>query len=512
MSDSGGGLGGLGVVRDHGFVYEAKAVHKSFAGVEVLNDVSVTFLPGEVHSLLGANGAGKSTLLKILAGTYTMDEGELVMEDATLPPLTSAKALDYGIYMVPQEPRVLPDLSIAENIYLGTLPRAAAGVRWKAVNEGAATVLGIVGIHADPRRPAGTLPLAHQQLIECARALVHRCGVIFFDEPTSPLTTTESDALLELISKLRDRNLTIGFISHRLNEIEAISDRMTVLRDGVVVTRETRGSATRDELTSAMVGRAVSLEKRQSRDTSDMPVGLAVRGLHSGAKVVDVTFDVRQGEIVGLAGLVGSGRTEACEAVFGLRKITSGSVELEGAPFTGATPGKCIDHGLVYLSENRGIDGIFSEVSIVQNSTAASIGHISKKLGVFLDRVGERKKAREELLRTTVKAASLDTQIKSLSGGNQQKVLFARWMMTTPKIAMLDEPTRGVDVGAKEGIYGIIEELAASGVAILVICSELEELVRLCDRVYAVYEGRVVGELTGDDITLETIGRMVVGA
>jgi len=279
-----------------------------------------------------------------------------------------------------------------------------------------------------------------------------------------------------------------------------------------VVARETRGSATRDELTAAMVGRAVSLDKRATRSTADFPVGLSVRGLSAGRKVNDVSFDVRQGEIVGLAGLVGAGRTEICETIFGLRHADKGSVEMDGKAYVGASPGKSIENGLNYLTENRGEDGIFSEVSIVQNATVSSLKDVPKTVGVFLDRMGERRKARQDLVRTSVKAASLNIQIKSLSGGNQQKVLFARCTMTEPKIAMLDEPTRGVDVGAKEGIFGIINELAASGVAVLVVCSELEELVHLCDRVYGIYEGRVVGELVGDDITLEAIGRMVVGA
>jgi len=285
MSDDGGGPGGLGVVRDHGFVYEAKAAHKSFAGVEVFSGVAVTFLPGEPHSPLGANGAGESTLLKILAVTDTTGEGQLVMEETTVPPLTCAKALDYGIYVAPKETEVPPDLSVAENTDLGTLPGTTAAVRRTAVNEGAATAPGIVGVHADPRRPAGPSPLALQHLVECARSLFHRCGVVFFDEPTPPRPTMESDALLGLISTLRDRNLTIGFISHRSNE--------------------------------------------------------------------DATFGVRQGEIVGLVGFAGSGRAEA---VFGLRTITSGSIELEGTPVMGAMPGDCIGHGLVCPPERRGVD------------------------------------------------------------------------------------------------------------------------------------------------------------
>jgi len=503
----------FGMISDRGYQYEARGISKSFSGVQVLQDASVTFAPGEVHSLLGANGAGKSTLLKVMAGTYTADAGELVLDGRVLPPLSPARGQQEGIYLVPQEPRVLPDLSIAENIFLGTLPRARAPltVNWSVMNEHAAVLLDTVGVKVDPRRPAGELPLALQQLLECARALAHRCGVIFFDEPTSPLTSGEVEGLFGLVDQLRSRGLSLGFISHRMDEVEQISDRITVLRDGAIVARETRGSATRAELTDAMVGRAVLMSKRVPRPTTTDTTVLAVTDLVSEPKVHGISVEVRAGEIVGLAGLVGSGRTEFCEAVFGLRPVESGAVEVAGKNISGTSTRARVASGLVYLAEDRGRNGIFAEVDLVRNCTSAVLERLPSR-GGLLKRVDERVRAYQSLVRTTVRAASPDLPIKSLSGGNQQKVLFARWIMAAPKVALFDEPTRGVDVGAKQGIYEIIESLADDGVAVLIVSSELEELVRLCDRVYAVYEGKVVGELAGDDIALESIGRLAVGA
>ena len=503
----------LGMIADHGFVYEARGVSKSFSGIKVLKDASVTFHPGEVHSLLGANGAGKSTLLKVMAGTYSTEAGELVLDGRVLPALSPARAQHEGIYLVPQEPRVLPDLSIAENIFLGTLPRGRGRVTvdWARMNEKAAALLDTVGVRADPRLPAGTLPLALQQLLECARALAHRCGVIFFDEPTSPLTSGEVEGLFGLIDQLRGRGLSLGFISHRMDEIEEISDRVTVLRDGEVVARATRGSATRAELTDAMVGRVVVMARRQPHATTTDTKVLEVTDLVAEPKVHGISVDVRAGEIVGLAGLVGSGRTEFCEAVFGLRPVTSGDVKVSGTSVVRRSPRARVASGMVYLAEDRGRNGIFGDVDLVRNTTSAVLGGLRSRLGL-LRRTDERVTACDALVSTTVKAASLDTPIRSLSGGNQQKVLFARWIMAGPEVAMFDEPTRGVDVGAKDGIYNIIESLADDGVAVLIVSSELEELVRLCDRVYVVYEGRVIGELAGDEVVLETIGRLAVGA
>jgi ABC-type sugar transport system ATPase subunit len=493
--------------------YLARDVTKTFAGVTVLKNVTVHFRPGEVHSLIGENGAGKSTLLKIMAGVYSSDAGELVLGGETLPPLTPAVAQRHGIYLVPQEPRLMPDLSVAENLYLGALPRGRLGtVAWRRMIDTTGALISAVGLHADPRVAAGRLSLAQQQLLECARALSHGCGILFFDEPTSPLTSHDAERLFALIGRLRDQRMTLGFISHRLDEIEAISDRITVLRDGAVVERADRATATRESLVTAMIGRKLTVTRRAARPRQPGPVVLEVDDLVSPPEVEGMSVRVRSGEIVGLAGLVGSGRTEFAETLFGIRPTAGGKVTVNGADITGASPRRCIDAGLIYLAEDRGRNGIFADVDIARNATSAIVGRLPKLAGTFLRLRREQQLARSAAVEMDVRASSIVAAMKTLSGGNQQKALLSRWMLARPKVAIFDEPTRGVDIGAKESIYEIISSLAANGLAALVISSELEELVRICDRVYSVYEGHITGELAGDAVTLERLGQLAVGA
>jgi ABC-type sugar transport system ATPase subunit len=494
--------------------YEAVGISKSFSGVPVLDRVDVGFRSGEIHSLLGENGAGKSTLLKVMAGVYSADAGEIVLDGVPQRHLNPREAQRQGIYLVPQEPRLMPDLSVAENLYVGALPRGRFGVNvsWRSMLGRARGVFASVGLNLDPRMPAGRLSVAQQQLVECARALAHDCRVIFFDEPTSPLTAHEAERLFQLMNGLRDRGLALGFISHRLDEVEEISDRVTVLRDGKVAAEAARGEITRQQMVNAMVGRVLALTARADHGTVPGDVVLDVRGLAVPPAVNGVSLRVRAGEVVGLAGLVGSGRTELAEAVFGLRVARSGRVALTGRDITGRSPRACIDAGLIYLPEDRGRNGVFADVDLSRNVTAATIGRLPRLLGTFVRPKQEQLRAQQAAERMSVKAASMGLPIKALSGGNQQRALFARWVLANPTVAIFDEPTRGVDVGAKEGIYEIIEALTAQGLAALVISSQLEELVRLCDRVYAVYEGRVVGEVSGDDITVGSLGELVVGA
>jgi ABC-type sugar transport system ATPase subunit len=506
-------IGALGRIAERGSQYEALKVSKACSGVPVLRDVSVSFKPGEIHSLVGENGAGKSTLLKILAGVYSPDAGQLVMDGAEQSPLTPASAQRKGIYLVPQEPRLMPDLSVAENLFLGALPRGRMRltVDWARANRDTGELLSAVGLELDPRVLAGGISLAHQQLIECARALAHGCSVIFFDEPTSPLTSHDAGKLFALMSALRARGLTLGFISHRLDEVEEISDRVTVLRDGAVIASTARGEATRSQLIESMVGRALTLTGRREQVGKRGKIALRIQGIASEPEVQDISLEVREAEIVGLAGLVGSGRTELGETVFGLRDSSAGTVLLYDRDITGYSPSACVEAGLVYVAEDRGRNGLFAEVDMTRNATAATISRVPRSAGL-INALKERTAARDALMRMGVRAVSMNLPIKSLSGGNQQKALLARWVMASPKVAIFDEPTRGVDVGSKEGIFQIIESLAAEGLAALVISSELDELVRLCDRVYVVYEGRVVGEVAGDDVTLETVGKLAVAA
>ena len=491
--------------------YEARHISKAFAGARALLDVSVAFEPGEIHTLVGENGAGKSTLVKIMAGIHQPDAGELVLGGQPLHALTPRSAQHRGIYLVPQEPTLLATLSVVENLFVGIIPRGRLpfSVDWKEMERSAGAFFAQVGLDIDPRGPASALSIAEQQLVECARALVHRCNVIFFDEPTSPLTAREADVLFALMRQLRERGFTLAFISHRLDEVLAISDRVTVLRDAKVVTGFGPGQASREKLISAMVGHDIAQRQRRRRDLASAETVLEVNGLSAPGIFSDISFAARGGEVLGLAGLVGSGRTEIAESIFGLRPAT-GSVVLGGKPFKHRSPTASIKAGLIYLPEDRGRNGVFANVELARNITAAVIPTLPR-VGPMLRPAAELDLAEKGAQRTRVIAQSLRAPIKSLSGGNQQRAMFARWLLVQPRVAIFDEPTRGVDVGAKEDIYRIIEGISDSGIAVVMISSELEELVFVCDRVIAIYEGRAVAEVVGDEITLARLGSLIVG-
>lgn len=492
--------------------YEAVAVSKSFSGARALDHVSVSFRPGEIHTLVGENGAGKSTLLRVMAGIHQPDSGELRLAGEQLTHLTPRSAQQRGIYLVPQEPTLMPHLSALENLFVGIIPRGRLpfSVDWKRMRETAGGYFAQVGLTIDPRQKAQTLSIAQQQQLECARALVHSCSVIFFDEPTSPLTSHEADVLFDLMRRLRDRQFTLGFISHRLDEVLALSDRITVLRDSRAVATIDAADATRELLVNDMVGREVTLHRREARSAHSGEVALAVSGLTRRTEFEDISFAVRRGEVLGMAGLVGSGRTEIAETIFGLRRAELGTVSLNGHRLSRQSPRSCIDRGLIYLSEDRGRNGIFAEVRLPENVSAAIVPRLPRRRGL-LDHGAERKRAHEAMDRTKVRTLNPEAMIKSLSGGNQQKTMFARWLLADPKVAIFDEPTRGVDVGAKADIYALINGLVEAGVAIVVISSELEELTWVCDRAIGIYEGRITGELSGDEITVGALGRLIVG-
>ena len=495
--------------------YIAHGLCKSFNGAAVLEDVFVTLEPGEVHCLLGENGAGKSTVFKLLSGLYAPDAGWLELGGEKLPELTPRVALERGIYLVPQEPTLMGHLSAAENLYTGVLPRRRirALVDWPRVRSEAASSLQRVGLDIDPEIPARELSIAQQQLLECARALVHHCRVILFDEPTSPLTTHETDILFGLMRGLQAEGLCLGFISHRLDEVLEISDRVTVLRDGRQVASFERGAVERDQLVTAMVGREIGVRTRTRRfsDVSAREEVLRVEGLTVAPIFRDVSFRLASHEVVGMAGLVGSGRTEIAEAIFGLRNTDSGTVQLAGRELVRRSPRTCIDVGLVYLPEDRARHGIFAEVDLTRNVTAGIIPRLPRRWGL-IRRTQEESGASHAVARTSVKTQSLGSAINTLSGGNQQRAMFSRWLLAEPRVAILDEPTRGVDIGAKDDIYDIISDLATSGLACLIISSDLEELALTCDRVLVVYEGQIVGEVVGEDITTSRLGELVVGA
>jgi ABC-type sugar transport system ATPase subunit len=492
-----------------------RSITKSFDGATVLRDVTITFEPGEIHTLVGENGAGKSTLVKILAGIYQADSAELLLGRDRLVGLTPRSAQQRGIYLVPQEPALMQSLSVTENLFVGILRRGRLrfNVNWTSMKREASAYLDRVGLDINPEVKADELSVAQQQLVECARALVHRCVVIYFDEPTSPLTGKEAGTLFEVMASLRADGYTLGFISHRLDEVLAISDRVTVLRDGAKALSAPRSEVDRAGLVKAMVGRELTTRERvrAHTDAAGRKEMLAVENLTSLPHFEDVSFSVREGEVVGLAGLVGSGRTEIAETIFGLRPADRGRVRLEGRPLEHRTPRACIDAGLVYLPEDRGRHGIFAEVEVERNVTAGVIPRL-ERFGPLIRPAAERLMAKQATERTAVRMASLDTLMKALSGGNQQRAMLSRWLLAEPRVAILDEPTRGVDVGAKDDIYRLVAQLAEDGLACVFISSELSELSITCDRVLAMYEGQVVGELSGAEITDASLGALVVGA
>lgn len=492
----------------------AVEIDKSFLTNRVLKRVSLSLAPGEVHTLMGENGAGKSTLFRVLAGIHRPDAGAITLDATTLDLRNPHAAQAQGIYLVPQEPALMGELSVAENMYLGVLPtrgRLPGRVDWRSIRTRSQDSLRTLGLDIDVRDDARHLSIAQQQLVECAKALLRGCRIILFDEPTSPLTSREVGFLFGIIRRLRDEGYTLGFISHRMDEVMEISDRISVLRDGAVTDEVDRAGFDRSRLVSAMVGRTLSFDrKRTHRAASGRPV-LTVRGLTHPSAFRAIDLDILPGEIVGFAGLIGAGRTEIAEAICGLRDKSAGSVVLNGQDITDASIPRIIEAGLVYVPEDRARHGAILPMSIRDNATAGQITRLQNPIGL-LDRLREAEIAKQTLARFRVRARGPDQPMRELSGGNQQKIVFGKWMSTNPTVAILDEPTRGVDVGAKEDIYRLIEELSQSGMAIIVISSELEELIALCDRILAIYAGRITAELRGAEITAASVGAAFLGA
>lgn len=492
--------------------YATRGITKSFSGSVVLRDATVNFEANEIHTLVGENGAGKSTLFKIMAGIYQPDVGELLIDGEPVSGLTPRTAHHRGIYLVPQEPSLMASLSVAENLFVGVLRRRHFTLDWPAMRREASDYLSRVGLEVDPEMKAEELSIAQQQLLECARALVHQCRILLFDEPTSPLTGHEVETLFGVMRALRKQGFTLGFISHRLDEVLELSDKVTVLRDGRVVLEPTTEQVSRDTLVSAMIGHGLSARpQRHSRKSGPAErevltvSGLTLRPHFSGIDLV-----LHAGEVVGLAGLVGSGRTEIAETIFGLRKADEGTVRLDGKLLGHRTPRSCIDAGIIYLTEDRKRHGIFPEVNVTRNVTAGIIP-LLPRVWKLLKPAPERKIAKDATDKTDVRMSSSDSLIDSLSGGNQQRVMFSRWLVATPRVAIFDEPTRGIDVGAKDDVYQLIEELAKGGLACLLISSELSELTVTCDRVLAIYEGEIVGELAGEEITDTRVATLALG-
>ncbi len=481
----------------------ARGISKSFAGVEVLRDVDLDLMPGEIHALLGENGAGKSTFAKIMAGVHKPTRGTLALNGKPVEVPNPIVAQKLGITLIHQEPLSFPDLSVAENLVLG---REAGGplakVPWARMNTEAKRLMDLLGVSIDPARPMRGLSIADQQMVEIARALASDSRLIIMDEPTAPLTPKEVHTLFTIARRLRDEGRTIIFISHRLEEVRALCDRVTIFRDGNKVATDTIGNLDDGEIIRLMIGRPVKeYLHRQRAEIGD--VALKVTKLTSPGLFQDISLEVRKGEIVGLGGLVGAGRTDVAKAIFGIAPAQSGSIEIHGKPATINDASEAIALGLAFVPEDRAQAGIFRTLPVEQNITAA----IPRKIapGGFIRHSLERALAQESVAKLRIRLATLRQPIGELSGGNQQKAILARWLLTDPTILILDEPTRGIDIGVKADFYDMIGELAANGRAILLISSELPELLALCDRVLVMSEGRLTADLPRGEATQETI-------
>lgn len=489
---------------------EMRGISKKFHGVSALSNVDLTVYPGEVHALMGENGAGKSTLMKILAGAYENDEGEIRINGETVKISDPKAARQAGIALIYQELNVAPNLTVAENIFMGSEFTKGYFLDRDRMNKEAAQVLNSLGASFGPNDVVSGLSIAEQQQVEIARALKDNSRILVMDEPTAALSDRETERLFELIRKLRADGIAIIYISHRMEEIYALADRISVLRDGEYVGSLTREEISSERLVQMMVGRPVKdlFERRPEKQIGS--VVLEVKNLSDGQKIQPTSLQLHAGEIVGLAGLVGAGRTELSRLIFGADPKASGEVFLNGVPLKIDKPSDAIAAGIAYVPEDRKDQGLFLEMSCRQNIVLnilkrnANSGLLNfKKLGTVAS------KAVDDF---NIRLASLENRALDLSGGNQQKLLLARWLAINPKVLLLDEPTRGVDIGAKSEIYRIISELAMQGMAILMVSSELLEIIGLSDRVLVMREGRLEGELTGTDITQENIMAYATGA
>ncbi|MFK3985078.1 sugar ABC transporter ATP-binding protein [Micromonospora sp. NPDC050397] len=476
---------------------------KSFGAVAALRDVSLELCPGEVHALVGENGAGKSTLVKILAGVHTPDSGTLTLDGRPLVLTGPADARAAGIAVIYQEPTLFPDLSVAENIFMGRQPlRRLRRIDTARMRERCVELFARLGVTLDPDRPARGLSIADQQLVEIAKALSFDARVVVMDEPTAALSGVEVERLFAVTRSMRESGAAILFISHRFDEVFALCQRITVMRDGQRVSTDPAADLDVSELVRRMVGREVA-QLFPKTPTEPGEVLLDVRELTRHGVFADVSFQVRGGEIVALAGLVGAGRSEVIRAVFGVDRYDSGEVSVAGSRLPRGAPAAAMAAGLALVPEDRRQQGLVMELSIERNATLTRRWQLSR-FGL-LGRSAERGAADTWLRRLQVKAGRPTDPVSTLSGGNQQKVVLAKWLSTNPKVLIVDEPTRGIDIGTKSEVHRLMSQLAADGVAVLMVSSELPEVLAMADRVLVMHEGRLVREIGRDRADEETV-------
>ena len=481
-----------------------KGIDKSFPGVHALDHVDLEVRKGEVHALMGENGAGKSTLMKVLTGIYSKDSGTITYEGREVEFHNPREAQEAGIVIVHQELNMMGHLTVAQNIFIGREPRSGLFIRDAAMNTEARKLFQQLNIEIDPRETMSNLTVAKQQMCEIAKAISHEAKVIIFDEPTAALTETEIDQLFVIIRDLRAKGYGIVYISHRMDEIKRITDRVSVMRDGQYIGTLITEECSKEDIINMMVGRVIYEEpKTESHCPPDAPVMLKVEHLNAGRMVQDVSFEVRKGEILGFAGLVGAGRTETARALFGADPKESGDIYINGKKVEIHSPKDAVEAGLSYLSEDRKRFGVVLKKSITENSTLATLQEYTS--GAFIDKPKEARVTQKYVDALKTKTPSIEQLVMNLSGGNQQKVVIAKWLVNDSQIMIFDEPTRGIDVGAKQEIYELMNQLAESGKAIIMISSEMTEILRMSDRVLVMCEGKKTGELDISEATQEKI-------
>ncbi len=489
---------------------EMENISISFGGVNALQDVRFDLRPGEIHALMGENGAGKSTLIKILSGVYTKDEGTIKLHGQPVNIQDPKQAKEHKISVIYQEFALAKDLTVAENIFIDHLGLGKKFINWPALNKNARKLLDRLGFsNINEKQPAGELSVACQQVVEICKSLSRKTEILVLDEPTAVLASSEIEQLFQLINGLKNEGVGIVYVSHRLEEIFKISDRITVLKDGQYVKTVNTNEIDEHTLVNTMIGRELT-DYYPKRNAKIGDIVFEAKNISNGIAAKNVSFHVRAGEVLGLSGLVGSGRTETARAIFGADKKDSGEVYLYGKKIKTDSPWESVKQGIGFLVEDRKSQGVLLDLSCRINITMSSIRDYRKSFDV-IDTHKEKKRVQELIDQLKIKTAGQEADVKSLSGGNQQKVAFAKWIASNSKVLILDEPTRGVDVGAKIEIYKIINQLAEEGMPIIMISSEMPEIIGMCDRVIVMHEGVVAGEVDRQEICEEKLIHFAMG-
>lgn len=484
-------------------VLEARNVTKRFPGVLALSNVNFRLVKGKVHALMGENGAGKSTLMKIIAGIYQADEGEIFLHGKQVAFQTPKQALGHGISMIHQELSPILDMTIAENLFLGKEFCKGKLIDYKTMNKEAAMLLEKVGVDLEPGLLMKELSVSQMQMVEIAKALSYDAEIIIMDEPSATITDREISNLFNIIRSLKEDGRCIVYITHKMDEVFKIADEITVFRDGQYIGTYDSGEIDENELVVKMVDRELT-EIYPSRSNKAGDVILKVENLSQKGVFEDISFELRKGEILGFSGLMGSGRTEVMNALFGITQPTSGAIYINGEKIERPSPRKIISRGIGYVTEDRKGNGLVLDMSVYDNTILPSLGKLSNRLGA-IDRRQSMKVAEEYKDKLNIKTPSMQQTVKQLSGGNQQKIVLAKWLLQDPDVLIFDEPTRGIDVGAKTEIYKLVAKLAEEGKAIIFISSEMPEILGMSDRVIVFYEGRKKGELAQEEATQERI-------